>query len=94
MNLLQQHLPTAVREVMSIIEEHKAKPAAVLIALDRQEKGQGELSAIQEVERDYGIPVISIVTLTQVLDYISEDKSLQQYAEAVQTYRQTYGIEI
>jgi len=83
---------TAIREVIKIIEAAGAEPAGVLIALDRQEKGQGELSAIQEVERDFNIPVISIVNLTQVLDYIQDDASLSQHAEAVSAYRSQYGI--
>lgn len=83
---------TAVREVMQIIDAHNAEPAAVLIALDRQERGQGELSAIQEVERDYGIPVISIVTLSQVLQFIQQQPELESYSAAIQDYRQRYGI--
>jgi len=83
---------TAIREVISIIKSAGAEPAGVLIALDRQEKGQGELSAIQEVERDFNIPVISIVNLTQVLDYIQDDASLSRHANAVSAYRSQYGI--
>ncbi|PKM29701.1 MAG: orotate phosphoribosyltransferase [Gammaproteobacteria bacterium HGW-Gammaproteobacteria-11] len=84
---------TAIREVMGIIEAANAKPAAVMIALNREERGQGELSAIQEVERDFGIPVISIVSLTQVLDFLEEDKELRHYLPAVQAYRAQYGIQ-
>ncbi|OWL88541.1 orotate phosphoribosyltransferase [Halopseudomonas aestusnigri] len=83
---------TAVREVMQIIRQAGATPAAVMIALDRQERGQGELSAIQEVERDFGIPVISIVSLNQVMAFIQDDPELQQYLPAVQAYRAEYGI--
>lgn len=83
---------TAIREVIDIIQAAGAEPAGVIVALDRQEKGKGELSAIQEVERDYNIPVISIVNLTQVLDYIQDDASLSQYAEAISLYRSQYGI--
>ena len=62
---------TAIREVMTMINAAEgATLAAALIALDRQERGQGELSAIQEVERDFGITVASIVGLNQVLDYV------------------------
>ncbi|MTI13710.1 orotate phosphoribosyltransferase [Sansalvadorimonas verongulae] len=84
---------TAIRESMTLIHENGAKPACVMICLDRQEKGKGELSAIQEVERDYGIPVISIVNLTQVMEFIREDDSLNQYSQAIENYRQRYGIE-
>jgi len=83
---------TAIREVIEIIKAAGAEPAGVLIALDRQEKGQGELSAIQEVERDFNIPVISIVNLTQVLDYIQDVASLSTHADAVSAYRSQYGI--
>lgn len=83
---------TAVREVMEIIKAAGAEPAAVMIALNREERGQGELSAIQEVERDFGIPVVSIVSLTQVLDFLQEDADLRHHLPAVQAYRTEFGI--
>jgi len=83
---------TAIREVMQIIQAQKAEAAGVLIALNRQERGQGELSAIQEVERDYRMPVISIVSLEQVLEYLADDAQLKQHLPAVQAYREQYGI--
>ncbi|MGB0502954.1 MAG: orotate phosphoribosyltransferase [Thalassolituus sp.] len=84
---------TAIREVMSLIESTDgATPAAALIALNRQERGQGEFSAIQEVERDFGITVASIVSLNQVLDYVAEDPELAQYADAISAYRDQYGV--
>lgn len=84
---------TAIREVMDMLAEHEnAKPAGVIIALDRQEKGKGELSAIQEVERDYGIPVISIVKLEQVMAYVEQKEEFKQYFPAIKAYRDTYGI--
>jgi orotate phosphoribosyltransferase len=83
---------TAIREVMQIIQVQGAQAAGVLIALNRQERGKGELSAIQEVERDYGMPVVSIVSLEQVLEYLAEDAELKQYLPAVQAYRAEYGI--
>ena len=83
---------TAIREVMQIIDAQGAKAAGVLIALNRQERGNGELSAIQEVERDFGIPVISIVSLNQVLQFLAEDETLKQYLPAVEAYRAQYGI--
>ena len=86
---------TAIREVMAIIQEAKAAPAGVLIALDRQERGQGELSAIQEVERDFGMPVISIVSLNDIMTYLAEQATPEFSAslDAVTAYRQQYGIE-
>lgn len=83
---------TAIREVMQIIRGQGAEAAGVLIALNRQERGQGELSAIQEVERDYGMPVVSIVSLAQVLDFLAEDEQLRQHLPAVMAYRDRYGI--
>lgn len=84
---------TAIREVMTTINAHEgAQAVAALIALDRQEKGQSELSAIQEVERDFGIKVVSIVGLNQVLDYVLQQPELQQYAESISQYRDRYGI--
>jgi len=83
---------TAIREVMQIIQAQGAQAAGVLIALNRQERGKGELSAIQEVERDYGMPVVSIVSLEQVLEYLAEDAELKQYLPTVQAYRAEYGI--
>ncbi|MDX1725084.1 MAG: orotate phosphoribosyltransferase [Pseudomonas sp.] len=83
---------TAIREVMQIIQAQGAQAAGVLIALNRQERGQGELSAIQEVERDFGMPVVSIVSLELVLEYLADDAELKQYLPAVQAYRAEYGI--
>ena len=83
---------TAIREVMQIIQMQGAVAAGVLIALNRQERGRGELSAIQEVERDFGMPVISIVNLDQLIVYLAEDASLKHYLPAVQAYRAQYGV--
>lgn len=83
---------TAIRESMDIINAHNAELAGVLIALDRQEKGKAELSAIQEVERDYNAKVISIVKLADVVSYLETLPEMQQYLESVKTYRAQYGI--
>jgi orotate phosphoribosyltransferase len=83
---------TAIRESMTLIQAHNAKLAGVLIALDRQEKGQGELSAIQEVERDFGTQVVSIVTLNDVMTYLADKPEMAEHLEAVAAYRQRYGI--
>lgn len=86
---------TAIREVMQIIQaQPNAQAAGVLIALNREERGQGELSAIQEVERDFALPVVSIVSLTQVLEYLAENAELKQHLPAVEAYRAEYGIKI
>ncbi|MFA1026517.1 MULTISPECIES: orotate phosphoribosyltransferase [Pseudomonas syringae group] len=83
---------TAIREVMQIIKDQNATAAGVLIALNRQERGNGELSAIQEVERDFAIPVVSIVSLNQVLEFLADDPQLKQHLPAVEAYRAQYGI--
>ena len=83
---------TAIREVMQIIQAQGAQAAGVLIALNRQERGKGQLSAIQEVEHDYGMPVASIVSLTQVLDYLAQDELLKKHLPDVAAYRDQYGI--
>lgn len=83
---------TAIRESMEIIKAHGAELSGVLIALDRQEKGQGELSAIQEVERDFGTSVISIVTLGDLINYLEEKGDMQESLSAIKQYREDYGI--
>lgn len=83
---------TAIREVMQIIQAQQAQAAGVLIALNRQERGTGELSAIQEVERDFNIPVVSIVGLDQVLEYLADDAQLRQHLPAVEAYRKEFGV--
>ncbi len=86
---------TAIREAMALLKAHDAQPAAVLIALDRQEKGDGELTAIQEVEQTYGIPVISIINLDLLIGFLEKkpgDKSeWQQALPSVRQYRERYG---
>ncbi|WP_017222419.1 orotate phosphoribosyltransferase [Moritella dasanensis] len=83
---------TAIRESMDIIQAHNAELSGVLIALDRQEKGKGELSAIQEIERDYGSKVLSIVTLADLVSFLADKPEMQQHLETVKTYRENYGI--
>ena len=83
---------TAIRESMDIIGAQGAKPAGVVIALDRQERGKGELSAIQEVNKDYGIDVHSIITMTDLIDYLSTDDSRAEHLEAMRAYREEYGV--
>ena len=83
---------TAIREVIGLIRQAGAVPAGVLVALDRQERGRGEKSAIQEIEAEYQIPVVSIINLTQVLDYLASHPTLNQYAGKVADYRAEYGI--
>jgi len=83
---------TAIRESMDIIKNHGAQLSGVLIALDRQEKGQGELSAIQEVERDFATNVISIVSLSDVITYLAAQPDMAESLASIKKYRQDYGI--
>ncbi|GGD71573.1 orotate phosphoribosyltransferase [Lacimicrobium alkaliphilum] len=83
---------TAIRESMDIIQAHGASLAGVLIALDRQEKGKGELSAIQEVERDFGTKVVSIVSLEDVSRYLEQRPDMKEHLAAISSYRDQYGI--
>ncbi|ENJ2047890.1 orotate phosphoribosyltransferase [Vibrio parahaemolyticus] len=83
---------TAIRESMEIIKANGADLAGVLVAIDRQEKGKGELSAIQEVERDFGCAVISIVSLGDLITYLEEKGNATGHLEAVKAYRAEYGI--
>ena len=83
---------TAIRESMEIIKANGAQLSGVLIALDRQEKGKGELSAIQEVERDFGTKVISIVTLADLISYLEEQPDMADSLQSIKQYRQDYGI--
>lgn len=83
---------TAIRESIDLIHQHGATPAGVVVALDRMERGQGELSAIQEVEQQYGLPVMSILNLTDLIDYLSQQTEHPQALQAMQTYRSTYGV--
>lgn len=89
---------TSVRESIELITAAGATPAAVVIALDRMELGQttreqGGLSAVQEVQRSYGIPVVAIATLNDLLEYLEGDKSLARNLTAVQAYREKYGVD-
>lgn len=85
---------TAIREVMSLIEQHGARAAGVIVALDREERGQGELSAIGEIRQQYGIPVISIISLSQIIQYLelAGNQELEQYLPQLKVYQQRYGI--
>ncbi len=83
---------TAIRESMQIIGAAGAQAAGVVIALNRQERGQGTRSAIQEVEDNYQIPVISIISLEHLVAYITQNAKYSQYLPAIQAYREEYGI--
>ncbi len=84
---------TAVREVLAIIDDHGARCAGVAIGLDRMERGQGELSAIQEIEREYGLEVINIVNLLDLIEYLKNlGQSNEPALDAMLEYRSQYGV--
>ena len=82
---------TSVRESVELIRAHGANPAGVLIALDRMERGQGERSAVQEVQAMYGIPVVAIATLDDLLGFLEGRPELREQAAQVAAYRERYG---
>lgn len=84
---------TSVRESVKLIRAAGATPAGVLIALDRQERGQGELSAVQEVQRDYGIPVIAVAGLSDLMTFLENHAEFASYRGAVAAYREQYGVD-
>ncbi|MBK1671924.1 orotate phosphoribosyltransferase [Ectothiorhodospira shaposhnikovii] len=83
---------TAIRESVEIIKAAGAEPAGVLIALDRQERGRGELSAIQEVERDYGLTVHAIASLSDLIAYLEDQPDMAEHRVAMENYRREFGI--
>jgi len=83
---------TAIRESLDLIRSHGAAPAGVLIALDREERGSGERSAAQEVAAEFGIPVIAIARLTELLAYAGERTELATVHPALLDYRSRYGV--
>jgi orotate phosphoribosyltransferase len=84
---------TAVREVIAMIAEAGAELAGVAIGLDRQERGTGELSAIQEVERAYKVPVLSIINMSHLIDYLeNSDSNFAQVLSDMKEYRDRYGV--
>ena len=82
---------TAIREAQDIINANDANTKGVIVALDRQEKGKGELSAIQEVEQIFGIRVLSIINLSHIIDYLKTSKN-EDVVSRIESYRSQYGI--
>ena len=83
---------TSIRESVDLIRSSGAKPCGVVISLDRMEKGQGIFSAAQEVKQSYGIPVVSIATLDDLIVYLQGRSNMVQNLIAVQSYRDSYGV--
>lgn len=83
---------TAIREVMAIVEAAGASAAGVVIGLDRKERGQGALSAIQEVEQQFALKVASIASVDDIVDYVADRAELAQMVAPMQAYRAEYGV--
>ena len=83
---------TSVRESVDVIRAAGATPAGVVIALDRMERGAGTTSAVQEVREQYGIPVVAVVTLDNLVEFLKRDAQRQQELQAVAEYRSAYGV--
>ena len=83
---------TAIKEASKMITQASAEISGILIALDRQEKGGGDLSAVEEVSTELGVPVISIVNLDQILTFVKNSSSeLEAFVEKIEAYREKYG---
>ena len=83
---------TAIKEASKMITQAGAEISGILIALDRQEKGGGDLSAVEEVSKELGVPVISIVNLDQILTFVKNSSSeLEAFVEKIEAYREKYG---
>jgi orotate phosphoribosyltransferase len=83
---------TAIRESVDIIHAAGATPAGIVLALDRQEKGHGNLSAVQEIQQQYGLPVASIIKLADLIEHLRATAQSAETLSAVQQYRDQYGI--
>ncbi len=83
---------TAVGESLRMIAAHGATPAGVAISLDRMERGTGQLSAIQEIEKRHGIPVVSIASLDDLVGFLGDRAEFRQNLQAIREYRQLYGV--
>lgn len=83
---------TAIREVMELVQAAGARAAGIVVAVDRQERGRGELSAIQEVERDFGVEVASIIGFDQIIAYLEQTGRHAEHLDAVRAYRDEFGI--
>ena len=83
---------TSVRESVDLIRASGATPAGVVIALDRMERGQGDKSAVQEVREQYDIPVVAVVTLDNLVEFLERDANRRTELQAVANYRENYGV--
>jgi orotate phosphoribosyltransferase len=82
---------TAIREVKEIVDAAGATCVGIVVAVDRQERGRGDLSAIQEVERDFGVPVIAIIGFDQIIEFVEETGRHAEHLDAIRGYREEFG---
>jgi orotate phosphoribosyltransferase len=82
---------TSIRESVDIIKSNGGNPSGIIVAIDRQEKGKANLTAIDEVKKELRVNVYSLITLTDVISYLSEDEKYSNFLPQVQTYREMYG---
>ena len=83
---------TAIRESMAILNESDARGSGVVIGLDRCERGDGESSAVQQVEQDWGLTVVSVVSLHDIIAWVESNPEMAQHREALEQYRERYGV--
>ena len=83
---------TAIREVMAMVEQAGAEAAGVVIGVDRKERGNGQSSAIQEVEQQFEIPVVSIIDIDDILAYLEAKADMQELVKKIKEYRKEYGV--
>jgi len=83
---------TAIREVMTILEQQGARAAGVMLGLDRQEKGTGNKSAVQEIREQYGVPVVSVITLQTIVEYLVQSGSQSLQLDKMREYQRCYGV--
>jgi orotate phosphoribosyltransferase len=83
---------TSIRESVDIIKSNGGNPSGIIVAIDRQEKGKANLTAIDEVKKELRVNVYSLITLTDVISYLSEDEKYSNFLPQVQTYREMYGV--
>lgn len=83
---------TAAREAATIVTENNAQLGGICISLDRQERGQGERSAVQEIAQEYNIPVVNIINLNQVITYLEDHQYDAELLQAIKHYRDQYGV--
>ena len=83
---------TAIKESMAILDDAGARGIGVLIGLDRCERGAGELSAVQQVEQEFGLAVTSVITLHDIIEWVQSASNMTAHLEALERYREQYGV--